>query len=157
MAVGKRFASFLAGQDLTDSQGEAPAAAGHHPAALRDSGLYRGEAGHRRLALEFIPFFLAGRAVGDRLGGRLRRVETVAFGPIDGALALENAAFAVGLGLNQPLPVGIPYGVRHKAKEELGPRRVGGRCQKRLSRNKVRRRQRVQPRILVRFDGAKVP
>jgi hypothetical protein len=38
MAVGKRFASFLAGEDLTSP-------------ARRDSGLYRGEPGHRRLLL----------------------------------------------------------------------------------------------------------
>jgi hypothetical protein len=43
MAVGKRFASFLAGQDVSDSQGEIPAA--------NDGGQYIGEPGHQRLLL----------------------------------------------------------------------------------------------------------
>jgi hypothetical protein len=43
MAVGKRFASFLAGRDVADSQGET--------ARVRDVGLYRGEPGHQRLLL----------------------------------------------------------------------------------------------------------
>jgi len=43
MAVGKRFASFLAGQDVTESQGEVPAVA--------DGGQYQGEAGHQRMLL----------------------------------------------------------------------------------------------------------
>jgi len=65
MAVGKRFASFLAGQDLTDSQGEAPTLAARRRPAVRDE-LYRGQPGHRRLLLS-----LAGP---DRLGRLLTRL-----------------------------------------------------------------------------------
>ncbi len=43
MAVGKRFASFLAGQDAGDSQGEIP--------AIADAGQYRGDPGHQRMLL----------------------------------------------------------------------------------------------------------
>jgi hypothetical protein len=43
MAVGKRFASFLAGRDASDSQGEVP--------ALADDGQYLGRPGHRRMLL----------------------------------------------------------------------------------------------------------
>jgi len=59
MAVGKRFASFLAGQDLTDAQGHAgipggppPVAStpGRHRPAVREE-LYRGPHGHRRRLL----------------------------------------------------------------------------------------------------------
>jgi hypothetical protein len=58
MAVGKRFASFLAGRDVTDSQGEA--------ASGRDTGLYQGQPGHQRLLLS-----LAGP---DKLERLLRRL-----------------------------------------------------------------------------------
>ncbi len=54
MAVGKRFASFLAGHDLTDAQGEAPAQfadQGVMPIGLMQKGLVRGEPGHQRLLL----------------------------------------------------------------------------------------------------------
>jgi hypothetical protein len=55
MAVGKRFASFLAGHDVTDSQGEAPSRAapgdGVLPTGLREKGLVRGDPGHQRLLL----------------------------------------------------------------------------------------------------------
>ena len=46
MAVGKRFASFLAGRDVSDSQGES--------SGMLDTGLYRGEPGHQRLLLSLV-------------------------------------------------------------------------------------------------------
>jgi hypothetical protein len=58
MAVGKRFASFLAGRDVTDSQGEL--------ADGRDTGLYQGQPGHQRLLLS-----LAGPDKLERLLHRL--------------------------------------------------------------------------------------
>jgi mannosylglycerate hydrolase MGH1-like protein len=58
MAVGKRFASFLAGRDASDSQGEIPRAGA--PA------LVRGEAGHQRMLLS-----LAGPEKLERLLSRL--------------------------------------------------------------------------------------
>jgi hypothetical protein len=63
MAVGKRFASFLAGHDVTDSQGEGakaaegadgPDGAGTRegmPVGLLNKGLVRGAPGHQRLLL----------------------------------------------------------------------------------------------------------
>jgi hypothetical protein len=62
MAVGKRFASFLTGHDVTDSQGEEASAKGAEgpdgagtpdgmPIGLLNKGLVRGAPGHQRLLL----------------------------------------------------------------------------------------------------------
>jgi len=50
----------------------------------------------------------------DSIGGRFRRIEDVRQRPVPGLLVFQAVALRLGLRLDQPLPIGMLHGVRHK-------------------------------------------